>query len=103
MRDKLTSFDYIFELGKGRINILQTLLMFFTFVKVYSLSSEFTYMLVTLLFVGVFLLGWGIDKIHIPERMADQKEQRSPFMKKVISSQTEILKRLDKIEAKNGG
>ena len=84
--------EYLFEMGKGRMNVLNTILLLVTMAKVFDTSWVFVTVLVVSVLVSFFLLGLVMTKIGLDKLQTERKVVRNTYLVDAKKNTDEILR-----------
>ena len=100
IRDAACWADYMMEISRSRLTIVNTIMLFIAVVKVYDLSKWLLVILIAVMFVGIIVFGWLMDRWRVPHKLATLRETRNPALMTMLANDKEILSRLERLEAR---
>ena len=94
-RNKSVEWLWTFEQARTKLNILQTVVVVLTFVKVWGLTDLEIAIVTCTFMAGVFAMGLIMDKTKFTHRYIEENQRRSAVFMKTFNNTEEILKKLE--------
>lgn len=95
IRTASAKWFYRFENARGKLGIVQTIILMLTFVKVYGFSDLKAFVLVVVFCLGLVFIGWLLDYTKFQHYFIQESSIRNPMAVETLDNTYKILAKLE--------